>query len=125
VLAEFPSAVDALSAAIEFQQAMAEANHGQPDDTAIIFRIGLHLGDLIVDGDDLYGDGVNVAARLEAEAPAGGIIISGAVHNAVTGRLKATFADLGELVLKNIERPVRAHRATRAPADSPVGRPAD
>jgi class 3 adenylate cyclase len=68
-LVEFPSAVDALSAAIEFQLAMAEANRDQPQDNAIVFRIGLHLGDLIVDGDDLYGDGVNVAARLEAEAP--------------------------------------------------------
>ena len=94
-LVEFPSAVDALSAAIEFQQAMAEANQDQPEDTAIVFRIGLHLGDLIVDGDDLYGDGVNVAARLEAEAPPGGIVISGDVHNAVAGRLKATFEDLG------------------------------
>ena len=95
-LVEFPSAVDALSAAIEFQQAMAEANRDQPEDTAIVFRIGLHLGDLIVDGDDLYGDGVNVAARLEAEAPAGGIVISRDVHDAVAGRLKATFDDLGE-----------------------------
>jgi adenylate cyclase len=83
-LAEFPSAVNALSAAIEFQQAMSEANQDQPEDTAIVFRIGLHLGDLIVDGDDLYGDGVNVAARLEAEAPPGGIVISGDVHNAVS-----------------------------------------
>ena len=69
-----------------------------------------HLGDLIVDGDDLYGDGVNVAARLEAEAPPGGIVISGDVHDAVAGRLKATFEDLGEQSLKNIERPVRAFR---------------
>jgi class 3 adenylate cyclase len=75
-LAEFPSAVEALSAAIEFQQAMAHVNRDQPEDARIVFRIGLHLGDLIVDGDDLYGDGVNVAARLEAEAPAGGIVIS-------------------------------------------------
>src|SRR6266446_8543685 len=96
-LAEFPSAVDALGAAIEFQQAMAEANQDLPQDTAIVFRIGLHLGDLIVDGEDLYGDGVNVAARLEAEAPAGGIVISGDVHNAVAGKLRATFDDLGSL----------------------------
>jgi len=109
-LVEFASAVDALGAAIELQQAMAEANRDQPQDNAIVFRIGLHLGDLIVDGDDLYGDGVNVAARLEAEAPPGGIVISGDVHNAVAGRLKAAFADLGELSLKNIERPVRAFR---------------
>ena len=80
-LVEFPSAVDALSAAIEFQQAMAEANKDQPAETAIDFRIGLHLGDLIVDGDDLYGDGVNVAARLEAEAPPGGIVVSRAIHH--------------------------------------------
>ena len=124
-LAEFPSAVDALSAAIEFQQAMAEANQGQPADTAIVFRIGLHLGDLIVDGDDLYGDGVNVAARLEAEAPPGGILVSRAVREAVDGRLKAKLHALGELSLKNIERPIRAFRvewdaaewnATAAPA---------
>jgi len=109
-LIEFGSAVDALSAAIEFQQAMAEANRDQPTDTALVFRIGLHLGDLIVDGDDLYGDGVNVAARLEGEAPAGGILISGNIRDAVEGRLKATFDDLGGLSLKNIERPVRAFR---------------
>ena len=107
-LIEFPSAVDALAAAIEFQQAMVEANKNEPEETAIVFRIGLHLGDLIVDGDDLYGDGVNVTARLEAEAPAGGIVISGNVHDAVAGRLKATFDDLGSLALKNIERPVQA-----------------
>lgn len=89
---------------------MSQANRDQPEDTRIVFRIGLHLGDLIVDGDDLYGDGVNVAARLEAEAPPGGIVISGDVHNAVAGRLKAAFADLGELSLKSIERPVRAFR---------------
>jgi len=109
-LVEFASAVDALGAAIEFQQVMAEANRGQPQDNAIVFRVGLHLGDLIVEGDDLYGDGVNIAARLEAEAAPGGIVISGDVHNAVAGRLKAAFVALGELSLKNIERPVRAFR---------------
>jgi adenylate cyclase len=109
-LIEFASAVDALSAAIEFQQAMAEADGDQPADTALVFRMGLHLGDLIVDGDDLYGDGVNVAARLEGEAPAGGILISRNVRDAVAGRVKATFEDLGGLSLKNIERPVRTFR---------------
>src|SRR5258708_9234603 len=88
-LAEFPSAVDALSAAIEFQQAMAEVNRDQPENTTIVFRIGLHLGDLIVDGDDLYGDGVNVAARLEAEAPAGGIVISRTLHASAEGPVTA------------------------------------
>src|SRR5215204_4839912 len=107
-LVEFASVVDALSAAIEFQQGMAEANANEPASTALVFRMGLHLGDLIVDGDDLYGDGVNVAARLEGEAQAGGILISGNVRDAVAGRLKATFEDLGGLSLKNIERPVQA-----------------
>ena len=116
-LVEFPSAVDALGAAIEFQQAMAEANRDQPEDTAIVFRIGLHLGDLIVDGDDLYGDGVNVAARLEAEAPAGGIVVSYTVRDAVVGRLKAAFDDLGGLALKNIERPVQAFGVKWVAAD--------
>ena len=113
-LVEFPSAVDALSAAIEFQLAMVEANQGQTEDTSIVFRIDLHLGDLIVDGDDLYGDGVNVAARLEAEVPGGGMVISGDVHNAVTSKLKAGFNDLGNLTLKNIERPVRGAPPDRA-----------
>jgi TolB-like protein/class 3 adenylate cyclase/Tfp pilus assembly protein PilF len=116
-LVEFASAVDALSAAIEFQQGMAEANCDQPADTALVFRMGLHLGDLIVDGDDLYGDGVNIAARLEAEAPAGGIVISRAVHEAVTGRLRAMFDDLGSLALKNIERPVQAFSVKWEPSD--------
>jgi adenylate cyclase len=116
-LVEFGSAVDALSAAIEFQQAMAEANRDQPADTAPVFRMGLHLGDLIVDGDDLYGDGVNIAARLEAEAPAGGIVTSRTVHEAVTGRVKATFEDLGSLALKNIERPIQAFSVKWEPSD--------
>ncbi|MFO1160028.1 MAG: adenylate/guanylate cyclase domain-containing protein [Reyranellaceae bacterium] len=107
-LLEFASAVDALSAAIEFQQAMVEANRERAADTNLVYRLGLHLGDLIVDEDDLYGDGVNVAARLESEAPAGGIVISRTVHEAVAGRLKASFEDLGSLTLKNIERPVQA-----------------
>ena len=114
-LVEFSSAVDALSAAIEFQQAMAEANRDRPEDSRIVFRVGLHLGDLIVDGDDLYGDGVNVAARLEAEAPPGGIVISRNVHDVTAGRLKATFDDMGSLALKNIERPVQAFGDGRRP----------
>ena len=94
-LVEFASAVDALSAAIEFQQAMAEANGDRPADTALVFRMGLHLGDLIVDGDDLYGDGVNVAARLEGEAPAGGILISRNVRDAVAGRVEGDVRGFG------------------------------
>src|SRR5262245_27946183 len=119
-LVEFASAVDALAAAIAFQQTMIEANRGQPDDQAIVFRIGLHLGDVIVEGDDIYGDAVNVAARLEAEAPAGGIIVSRAVREAVTGQLKVSLHALGELALKNIERPIRAFRAEWSAEDWPA-----
>ncbi|MGE0853821.1 MAG: adenylate/guanylate cyclase domain-containing protein [Hyphomicrobiaceae bacterium] len=107
-LIEFGSAVEALSAAIEFQQAMAESEADRPEAERLVFRVGVHLGDVIVDGDDLYGDGVNVAARLEAEAPAGGIVISGDMHNFAAGRVAATFEDLGRLSLKNIERPMQA-----------------
>src|SRR5947209_14723756 len=93
-----------LRAAIEFQQAVDQANGAHPEEQRIVFRVGLHLGDLIVDGDDLYGDGVNVASRLEGEAPPGGIVVSGAMHEAAAGRLEAEFVDLGRLTLKNIDR---------------------
>jgi TolB-like protein/class 3 adenylate cyclase len=119
-LAEFGSAVDALRAAIEFQQAMIEANRGQPQEEAIVFRTGLHLGDVIVKDDDIYGDDVNVAARLEAEAPPGGIVVSRAVRDAVQGRLKATLHPLGDLTLKNIVRPIRAFRVEWSAEDWPA-----
>ncbi len=114
---EFASAVEALGAAIEIQQAMADANRDQPADTAIVFRIGLDLGDLMVDDNELYGDGVNIAVRLEGAAPPGGILISGSVHDAVAGRLKAGFEDVGSLELKNIRRPVHAWRVAWSAAD--------
>ena len=101
-LVEFASAVDALSAAIEFQQAVNEVDPDRPETERVVFRIGLHLGDVIIDGDDLYGEGVNIAARLESQAPVGGILISRTVHEAVARRLEATFADRGDLNLKNI-----------------------
>jgi TolB-like protein/class 3 adenylate cyclase len=119
-LAEFGSAVDALRAAIEFQQAVEEANALLADDQRIVFRIGLHLGDIIVEGDDIYGDAVNVAARLEAEALPSGIVVSRAVREAVTGRLKVALHDLGELALKNIERPIRAFRVEWTAEDWPA-----
>src|SRR5882724_7313876 len=99
-LIDFASAVDALSAAIEFQQAMADSEVERPESERLVFRIGLHLGDVIVDGEDLYGDGINVAARLEAEAAPGGIVVSGAMHEAVAGKLQADFEALGRLSLK-------------------------
>src|SRR5262245_35056470 len=123
-LVEFVSAVGALGAAVEFQQAMAEANHDQPADAAMVFRIGVHLGDLIEDGNDVYGDAVNIAARLEAQAPPGGIVVSRTVHEAVAGRMKATFEDLGNLELKNIERPIQAFRVTWQAEDWPVSQAA-
>ena len=114
---EFGSAVEALSAAIEIQQAMAYANRGQPPESAIVLRIGLDLGDLMVDDNELYGDGVNIAVRLEGAAPAGGILVSGSLHDAVVGRLEAGFEDVGSLDLKNIRRPVHAWRVTWSAAD--------
>lgn len=125
VLAEFPSAVDALTAAIELQQAVREDGRGLAEDRVIVLRMGLHVGDLIVEDDDLFGDGVNVAARLEGEASPGGILISRTVHEAVTGRVKTRFEDLGNLRLKNIERPVQAFAvhwdsSDWMPADEPI-----
>ncbi len=120
-LIEFASAVDALAAAIEFQQTMLEANRSRPGDVAIVFRIGLHLGDVIVDGDDLYGDDVNIAARLQEQASAGGILVSRTVREAVAGRIKATFEDRGALALKNIERPIPAFSVIWDQRDWPVG----
>jgi len=119
-LVEFASAMDALRAAIEFQQAMIEANRAQPSEDAILFRTGLHLGDVIVKDDDIYGDDVNVAARLEAEAPPGGVVVSRAVRDAVQGRLKVTFHPLGDLSLKNIVRPIRAFRVEWSVEDWPA-----
>jgi TolB-like protein/Tfp pilus assembly protein PilF len=118
-LVEFTSAVDALAAAIEFQQTMAAINRDEHDDGVILFRVGLHVGDVIVDGEDIYGDDVNIAARLETEAPPGGIVVSRAVREAVNGRIKATLHPMGELSLKNILRPIRAFRVDWRPEDWP------
>ena len=106
-LVEFSSAVEALNAAIEFQQSMAQINRDEGSEQ-IIFRIGIHVGDVIIDGDDLYGDGVNIAARLEGEAPPAGIVVSGNTREAVLNRVQADFHDLGLIALKNIERRVQA-----------------
>jgi TolB-like protein/class 3 adenylate cyclase/Tfp pilus assembly protein PilF len=123
-LVEFISALGALGAAVEFQQAMAEVNRDQPTDAAMVFRIGVHLGDLIEEDNDVYGDAVNIAARLEAQAPPGGIVVSRTVHEAVAGRVKTTFEDLGNLELKNIERPIQAFRVAWQAADWTVSEPA-
>ena len=109
-LLEFPSVVDAVRYAIEVQQGLAERNAGLPDDRQIILRIGVNLGDIIVEGDDIHGDGVNVAARLEALAEPGGICVSRAARDQVRDKLAVVFDDLGEVEVKNIARPIRSFR---------------
>ena len=108
-LAEFPSVVNAVACAAAIQQGMRERNAGLPRDRRMELRIGINLGDVIVEGDDIYGDGVNVAARLEGIAEPGGIVVSGAVRDNVGNRLDLRFEDMGEQRLKNIDRPVRAY----------------
>src|SRR5262247_283893 len=103
-LAEFASAVDAVQCAVEIRKAMRKANAPLPEDRAIVLRVGLNLGDVVVDGDDLYGDGVNIAARLEAMADPGGICLSAAIHQQVERLLPFAFTDLGDQALKNITR---------------------
>ena len=118
VLVEFASVVDAVECAVSIQQALSEQDTEIPDSKQIAFRIGVNLGDVIIDGDDIYGDGVNVAARLEGEAEPGGICVSGDVYRQVLGKIDNTFEDLGERALKNIAKPVRAYgiKLDRAPA---------
>jgi adenylate cyclase len=108
-LAEFPSVVNAVACAAAIQTGMRERNSGLPRDRWMELRIGINLGDVIVEGDDIYGDGVNVAARLESIAQPGGIVVSGAVRDNVGNRLDLRFEDIGEQRLKNIDRPVRAY----------------
>ncbi|MCZ6720127.1 MAG: adenylate/guanylate cyclase domain-containing protein [Proteobacteria bacterium] len=116
-LTEFASVVDAVECAVAIQRGIAERNAGIPDERRIEFRMGINLGDIIIDGDDIYGDGVNVAARLEALAEPGGICISGMVYDHVAGKIEAGFDDLGPQTVKNIARPIRTLRV-RPPARS-------
>ena len=110
VLVEFASAVDAVECAVQLQQGMESANADLPEDRRIRLRIGVNLGDVIVEGSDLYGDGVNIAARLEALADPGSVIVSRTVFNHVRGKVKLGFDDLGEQQLKNIAEPMRIYR---------------
>jgi len=109
-LVEFPSVVDAVACAVAVQQGMAARDAETPEDNRIVFRIGVNLGDVVIDGDDIYGDGVNVAARLETMAEPGGVCISGTVHEHIAGKLDQPFADAGEQTVKNIARPIRVWR---------------
>lgn len=113
VLAEFASVVEAVRAATEMQQALAERNAVPPKGQRIEFRIGVNLGDVVIDGDDIHGDGVNVAARLEGLAEPGGVYVSAAVYDQVRDRIELPFEDLGEQQVKNIDRPVRVWRWVR------------
>jgi adenylate cyclase len=120
MLVEFASVVDAVRCAVAVQQAMPERDAGVAADSRIELRIGINLGDVIVEGDDLYGDGVNIAARIEALADAGGVFVSNTVHDHVRDRLPSVFEDLGEQQVKNIARPVRVYRVR---SDSPHPNP--
>src|SRR5215469_9254664 len=110
VLIEFGSAVDAVECAVDLQRDMAAANSESPDARRIMLRIGVNLGDVMIEGSDLYGEGVNIAARLEALAEPEGVIVARTVFNHVRGKVKLGFDDLGEQQLKNIAEPVRIYR---------------
>ena len=110
LMAEFPSVIGATECAVELQRVMAERNDSVPDSRRMLFRIGINLGDLIHDETRIYGDGINIAARLEALAEPGGVLVSNTVYDQVRGKLPFTFEDLGERQVKNIEQPVRIYR---------------
>ncbi|RWD67062.1 MAG: adenylate/guanylate cyclase domain-containing protein, partial [Mesorhizobium sp.] len=119
MLVEFASVVEAVRCAVEIQRGMAERNVTVPAGQRIEFRVGINVGDIIIEGDDIFGDGVNVAARLEGLAEPGGICVSGRVQEDAQGKLDIAFEVIGEQKLKNIARPVRVYRlrldATAAP----------
>jgi adenylate cyclase len=133
MLVEFASVVDAVRCAAELQRAMIDREAGMPEDRRIRFRIGINLGDIIVDGDDIFGDGVNVAARLEALSDPGGLCISRMVRDQIRDKLAYDFEDLGEQSVKNIARPVRVYAlrpeavadlsASGVPAALPISQP--
>ena len=128
LLAEFPSAVEGVLCAVDIQRDIARREAAQSDERRIALRIGINLGDVIVEGADIYGDGVNVAARLESLAEPGGLCISGQIFDTIDGKLDADFEDIGPQQVKNIAKPVRAYRwtaeqgaAAPAPASAPLG----
>ena len=116
LLLEFPSVVDAVMCAVDIQRGMAERNADVPVDDRIAFRVGINIGDIIIDGDDIFGDGVNVAARLQALADPGGIFVSRIVRDQVVDKLRYTFEELGPQDVKNIARPVEVYRLELADA---------
>lgn len=115
MLVEFASVVDAVRCATEIQRGMAARNAGLPDDEQFVVRIGINLGDVIVEGADIHGDGVNVATRMQEIAPPGGVSVSGVVYDSVRDKLAPGFEDLGPQQVKNIAEPVRAYRVVLDP----------
>ncbi len=120
LLAEFPSALASVRAALEIQRDLGVENQGLPEDRRMPFRIGIHLGDVIVDGASIFGDGINIAARLERLAEPGGLCLSDLVYQQVRRKLSLAVIDLGEQELKNIDEPVRAYQIGQADQDAPV-----
>lgn len=115
LLAEFPSAVDATRCAVEIQNALRTRNAARAPERRMEFRIGLHLGDVLVEGERIYGDGINIAARLESLAPSGGICLSDMIHRQVHNKLDLSFEDLGDQTLKNLPDPIRVYRVAGPP----------
>src|SRR6266704_4246519 len=110
IMAEFPSVIGATECAVEIQTVMAARNEGVPESRRMRFRIGINLGDVIHDETRIYGDGINIAARLEALATPGSVLVSNTVYDQVRGKLPLTFEDVGERQVKNIEQPVRMYQ---------------
>jgi adenylate cyclase len=110
ILVEFPSVVEAVQCAVKIQRTMPQREADLPQDRQIVYRIGINMGDIVVESNDIYGDGVNVAARLEALAEPGGICISGMAYDQIDGRDEFDCVFLGEQTLKNISRPIRIYR---------------
>src|SRR5205814_1814614 len=123
LLVEFGSVVDALRCATEWQRGMAERNAAEPADSRVEFRIGINVGDVVVEDGDIFGDGVNVAARLEALADPGGVCVSARVQEDSAGKLNLAFEDMGERDLKNIARPVRVYQIRPDALGNHIGEP--
>src|SRR5947209_5255428 len=115
LLAEFASAVDAVRCAVEIQQALKERNAELPAQRRMEFRVGINVGDVVVEGEKIYGDGVNIAARLEGLAEGGGICLSGTVYDQIASKLDWEYEYVGEQVVKNIAKPVRVYRVRLEP----------
>ena len=118
ILAEFASAVDATECAVEVQQALRDRNAEVPDESKMEFRIGINLGDVIADGERIYGDGVNIAARIESVALSGRICVSGTIYDQIKNKLPFGYENLGEHRVKNIAEPVRVYRVLMGPENA-------